>query len=41
MASEDPATASREKSVLPANSKTGEPGKWPAQRSPTRKGGMD
>jgi carboxypeptidase Q len=41
MASEDPATASREKSVLPANSKTGEPGKWPARRSPTRKGGMD
>ncbi len=39
-ASEDPATTSREKSVLPLNAK-GEPGTWPAQRSPTRKGGLD
>jgi carboxypeptidase Q len=41
MASEDPAKASREKSVLPINTRTGEPGKWPEQRSPTRKGGLD
>ena len=41
MASEDPETSSRVKSILPANSKTGEPGKWPEQKSPTRKGGLD
>jgi carboxypeptidase Q len=41
MASEDPANASREKSVLPINRRTDEPGKWPEQRSPTRKGGID
>ncbi|MBK7433040.1 MAG: M20/M25/M40 family metallo-hydrolase [Chitinophagaceae bacterium] len=41
MACEDPAKAPREKIVLPANSRTGEPGKWPEQRSPTRKGGVD
>jgi carboxypeptidase Q len=39
MACEDPANASREKIVLPIDSKTGEPGKWPEQKSPTRKGG--
>ncbi len=39
-ASEDPAKTSREKSVLPANSK-GEPGVWPAVKSPTRKGGVE
>lgn len=41
MACEDPAKAPREKIVLPVNSRTGEPGKWPAKRSPTRKGGVD
>ncbi len=40
-ACEDPATMPRDKIVLPANSRTGEPGKWPEQRSPTRKGGVD
>jgi Zn-dependent M28 family amino/carboxypeptidase len=41
MACEDPAKTSREKIILPANRQTGEPGKWPEQRSPTRKGGVD
>jgi hypothetical protein len=41
MACEDPTTASREKIILPQNSRTGEPGKWPEQKSPTRKGGVD
>ncbi len=41
MASEDPATTSRVKSILPMNDKTGEPGKWPEQKSPTRRGGLD
>lgn len=40
-ACEDPHKTSREKSVLPINGRTGEPGKWPEQRSPTRKGGLD
>jgi len=40
-ACEDPNKTSREKSVLPLNPRTGEPGKWPEQRGPTRKGGMD
>jgi len=40
MACEDPAKTSRDKIVLPAT-RSGEPGKWPAQRSPTRKGGVD
>ncbi|MBC7849461.1 MAG: M20/M25/M40 family metallo-hydrolase [Chitinophagaceae bacterium] len=41
MASEDPAKTSREKSVLPSNSRTGQPGRWPAQTPPTRKGGQN
>jgi hypothetical protein len=41
MACEDPANASREKIVLPVNPRTGEPGKWPEQKSPTRKGGVN
>jgi carboxypeptidase Q len=41
MACEDPKTTSREKSVLPYNNRTNEAGKWPEQRSPTRKGGVD
>lgn len=41
MACEDDAKTSNEKSVLPINSRTGEPGKWPEQRPPTRKGGQD
>ncbi|HYK55039.1 MAG TPA: M28 family peptidase, partial [Flavisolibacter sp.] len=40
MASEDPQTTSRERSVLPVNSRTGAPGEWPEPRSPIRKGGM-
>ncbi|GAB3523278.1 zinc-binding metallopeptidase family protein [Emticicia fontis] len=39
-ASEDPTRTSTEKSILPLNEK-GEPGTWPAKRSPTRKGGLD
>lgn len=41
MACEDPAKTSREKIVLPVNNNTGEPGKWPEQRKPTRKGGVE
>jgi carboxypeptidase Q len=40
-ACEDPAKTSREKSVLPFNTRTNEPGKWPEQKGPTRKGGLD
>lgn len=40
-ACEDPNKTSREKIVLPINPRTGEPGKWPEKRSPTRKGGLD
>ena len=38
MASEDPATTSREKSLLPIDAKSGERTKWPEQRKPTRRG---
>lgn len=41
MASEDPAKTSRERSILPVNSRTGKPGDWPVQRQPTRKGGVN
>ncbi len=41
MASEDPTKTSREKSVLPANQRTGNPGTWPEVRKATRKGGID
>lgn len=41
MASEDAETASRVKSILPIDKRTGEPRKWPEQRSPTRLGGVD
>lgn len=41
MASEDPETTPRDRSVLPLNPRTGEQMTWPAQRSPTRLGGMD
>ncbi|SDB56814.1 Peptidase family M28 [Flavobacteriaceae bacterium MAR_2010_188] len=41
MASEDPNTTSRDKIVLPISRRTGEQQEWPAQRSPTRKGGLD
>jgi len=41
MACEDPANASRDKIILPADPKTGEPGKWPEQKTPTRKGGVN
>jgi hypothetical protein len=40
MASEDPERTSREKSVLPLNSRTGKQRTWPKPRSPQRKGGM-
>lgn len=39
-ASEDPVKTSRDKIILPLNSK-GEPGAWPERRKPTRKGGLD
>jgi len=41
MASEDPTTTSRVRSVLPPNPRNGEPGTWPAQTKPTRKGGVN
>lgn len=41
MASEDTEATSREKSVLPLNSRTGEPREWPEPRKATRKGGVD
>jgi len=41
MASEDPAKTSRERIVLPLNSRTGAPGTWPQQNKATRKGGLD
>lgn len=41
MASEDPAKASRVKSVLPVNPRSGQPMNWPEQRQPTRKGGIN
>ena len=41
MASEDEEKTSREKALLPIDPKTGEPGKWPEQKSPSRKGGLD
>ena len=40
MASEDPETTSREKSVLPINIRSGKQMKWPKKRSPNRKGGI-
>jgi hypothetical protein len=41
MACEDPEKTSREKAVLQINQRTGQQSKWPEQRSPTRKGGLD
>jgi len=41
MACEDPNKTPRDKAVLPVNSRTGEPGTWPAMRPPTRKGGVN
>ncbi|MFN4313319.1 MAG: M20/M25/M40 family metallo-hydrolase [Chitinophagaceae bacterium] len=41
MACEDPQTMPRERAVLPANPRTGQPGSWPEQRKATRKGGVD
>ncbi len=41
MASEDPERTSRVKSVLPVDTRTGEPRVWPTPRSPNRKGGLD
>lgn len=41
MASEDPEKTSREKIVLPVNSRTGKQRTWPKPRSPRRLGGMD
>lgn len=40
-ACEDPNKTSREKSVLPIDTKTGEHRKWPEQKKATRKGGVD
>ena len=41
MASEDPETTSKVKSVLPISPRTGEPMTWPTPRSPNRRGGLD
>jgi hypothetical protein len=41
LASEDPTTTSREKSVLPVNTRTGEQTKWPAQVKSIRRGGLE
>ncbi|MEO5975805.1 MAG: M20/M25/M40 family metallo-hydrolase [Chryseolinea sp.] len=40
-ACEDPNKTPRDKSVLPFNTRTNEPGKWPDQRKAIRKGGLD
>ncbi|HEX7845994.1 MAG TPA: M20/M25/M40 family metallo-hydrolase [Chitinophagaceae bacterium] len=41
MACEDPQKTSREKAVLPISPRTGQPGRWPEKRSPTRRGGLE
>lgn len=41
MASEDAATSSREKRLMPINTKTGERQSWPKPRKPERSGGLD
>ncbi|MEQ6125136.1 M20/M25/M40 family metallo-hydrolase [Pseudotenacibaculum sp. MALMAid0570] len=41
MASEDPEKTSRERVVLPVNSRTGKQREWPKPRSPRRLGGMN
>ncbi len=41
MACEDPATTQRDRIVLPVNATTGQPGKWPEKKAPTRKGGVN
>ncbi len=41
MASEDPKAFPKDKSVLPLNPRTGEPGKWPEPSKPTRRGGLN
>ena len=41
MACEDPAKTPRDRSILPSSTRTGEPGKWPAERKAIRKGGVD
>lgn len=41
MASEDPESTSRVKSVLPISPRTGKQLEWPAPRQPNRKGGLD
>lgn len=41
MASEDPEKTSREKAVLPINSRTGEQRTWPEPRAPNRDGGKN
>ena len=41
MASEDPATTSRDKAELQVNPRTGEQAKWPVQTKAIRKGGLD
>ncbi|MEJ1240518.1 M20/M25/M40 family metallo-hydrolase [Chryseolinea sp. T2] len=40
-ACEDPNKTSTERSVLPFNTRTNQPGKWPELRKATRKGGLD
>ena len=40
MASEDDSKTSRERIIMPINSRSGKQGTWPTQRSPQRKGGL-
>ncbi|MEX0287669.1 MAG: M20/M25/M40 family metallo-hydrolase [Flavobacteriaceae bacterium] len=41
MASEDPEKTSRERAILPVDSRSGKQRSWPSQRSANRKGGQD
>ena len=41
MASEDPEKTSRERAILPIDSRSGKQRNWPNQRPPNRKGGQD
>ena len=41
MASEDPETTSREKSILPTNPRTDKQMEWPTAKDPTRRGGLN
>jgi len=40
MASEDDSKTSRERMIMPIDSRSGKQRTWPTQRSPQRKGGL-